>query len=126
MTYLREPVQEPAIDSARGAATNKADRETGEDEKDLEPLGGSDRYEPGDGWRIRTPTRELASGECAGVWWRRPEVPAAPPASAHAGDAIADQWRAFVRALADVPGPVWVAEIRPTDARSRQNEESPV
>jgi hypothetical protein len=33
MTYLQEPVQEPAIDSARGVMTKKADRETGEDEK---------------------------------------------------------------------------------------------
>jgi hypothetical protein len=65
--------------------------------------------QPGDAWRIRSPTRELVSGECAGVWWRRPEVPAAPPTIAHARDAIADQWRALLRALASVPGPVWVS-----------------
>ena len=33
MTFLREPVYEPAIDSASGISTKKADRETGEDQK---------------------------------------------------------------------------------------------
>lgn len=33
MTYLQEPVYEPAIDAATGIATKKADRETGEDQK---------------------------------------------------------------------------------------------
>jgi hypothetical protein len=33
MTYLQEPAYEPAIDSATGISTKKADRETGEDQK---------------------------------------------------------------------------------------------
>ncbi len=33
MTYLQEPAYEPAIDSASGVETKKADRETGEDQK---------------------------------------------------------------------------------------------
>jgi len=33
MTYVHEPVYEPAIDSASGVSTKKADRETGEDQK---------------------------------------------------------------------------------------------
>ena len=33
MTYIQEPVYEPAIDSDSAITTKKADRETGEDQK---------------------------------------------------------------------------------------------
>lgn len=33
MTYMQEPVYEPAIDSLSAVTTKKADRETGEDQK---------------------------------------------------------------------------------------------
>lgn len=66
---------------------------------------------PTDGWRVSRGQRSLSSEHCAGVWWRRPEVPAAPVGTAAAAaEAIGDQWRAFTAALATVPGPTWVSE----------------
>jgi glutathione synthase/RimK-type ligase-like ATP-grasp enzyme len=56
------------------------------------------------------------------VWWRRPEVPVTAEASG-AADAIADQWRAFFAALANVPGPTWVSDpknIRAAEDKARQ------
>lgn len=75
--------------------------------------------EPTTGWRIARGTRALASGECLGVWWRRPEVPPLPSATG-AAEAVADQWRAFLTALATTPGPVWVSE--PSRIRAAENK----
>jgi hypothetical protein len=65
---------------------------------------------PTDGWRVSRGQRSLSSEDCAGVWWRRPEVPAAPSGTGAAAEAIGDQWRAFIAALATAPGPTWVSE----------------
>jgi len=64
---------------------------------------------PGMHWSTSRDTRALSSGECAGVWWRRPEVPEPVGVPEAAADTIGDQWRAFVAALATVPGPTWVS-----------------
>jgi hypothetical protein len=65
--------------------------------------------QPGGSWQVRSPTRRLHSDACSGVWWRRPEVPAPLPGTEPAAEAIADQWGAFLAALATVPGPTWVS-----------------
>src|ERR1700710_2176272 len=77
---------------------------------------------PVDGWRMSSGKRSIDSQECAGVWWRRPEVPAVW-STAPAADAIADQWRALVAGLASIAGPTWVSEpakIRTAEDKSRQ------
>lgn len=54
------------------------------------------------------------------MWWRRPEI---PHVSTVAAPAIADQWRVFIAALANVPGPTWVsdpANLRAAEDKSRQ------
>lgn len=79
--------------------------------------------EPGDCWRVADETRTLASSECRGVWWRRPEVPPQPAAAAAAAaaiEAVADQWRAFLAALATVPGPIWISS--PSRIRTAENK----
>lgn len=76
--------------------------------------------EPGDSWRVAGETRTLASPECRGVWWRRPEVPQSPAAAAAASEAVADQWRAFLAALATVPGPIWISD--PSRIRTAENK----
>jgi hypothetical protein len=64
---------------------------------------------PTGSWWLRRAERELDSDDCVGVWWRRPEVP--PTSSAGPADeTVAEQWRAFLVALAAVPGPTWVSE----------------
>lgn len=75
--------------------------------------------EPGRLWRIRRGERALLSEDCAGVWWRRPEVPATPGAGP-AAEAVAAQWRAFLAGLATVPGPVWVSE--PASIRAAEDK----
>jgi glutathione synthase/RimK-type ligase-like ATP-grasp enzyme len=79
---------------------------------------------PGDRWSARTSGRSISSEGCAGVWWRRPEVPpAAKILTAGEADAIADQWRTFMTALATVPGPRWVSApraIRPAEDKAAQ------
>ena len=75
---------------------------------------------PGERWHCRGSTRELGSDDCLGVWWRRPEVPATPEGADAAAEAIADQWRSFLAALATVPGPVWVSD--PADIRRAEGK----
>lgn len=70
------------------------------------------------GWRINRGARALACDACAGVWWRRPEVPPLPAGAP--AQAIADQWRAFLAALAVSPGPVWVSD--PARIRLAENK----
>ena len=76
--------------------------------------------EPTAGWRIACGARALESGQCSGVWWRRPEVPPLSPSATAAAEAVADQWRAFLAALATTPGPVWVSE--PSRIRAAENK----
>jgi glutathione synthase/RimK-type ligase-like ATP-grasp enzyme len=76
--------------------------------------------EPGERWRMSRDRRTLRSDDCTGVWWRRPEVPAIPGSASAAADAIGDQWRSFVAALATVPGPVWVSA--PDRIREAENK----
>lgn len=76
--------------------------------------------EPGNSWRVADETRTLASSECRGVWWRRPEVPQPPTHTATAIEAVADQWRAFLAALATVPGPIWISD--PPRIRAAENK----
>ena len=78
----------------------------------------------GRSWKCRGPTRGLSSAECAGVWWRRPELPALSDQAAHASEAVADEWRAFLGALATVPGAVWVS--RPANIRRAERCHVPV
>lgn len=73
-------------------------------------------------WRVARGERVMHSEECAGVWWRRPEVPAVSGVGA-ADEAIGDQWRAFVSALATTQGPIWVSEpacIRVAEGKALQ------
>jgi glutathione synthase/RimK-type ligase-like ATP-grasp enzyme len=77
---------------------------------------------PTDGWHVGGARHSIESDDCAGVWWRRPEVPAVSTATA-AADAIADQWRTLIAALANVAGPTWISEptkIRAAEDKSRQ------
>jgi glutathione synthase/RimK-type ligase-like ATP-grasp enzyme len=77
---------------------------------------------PTGGWRVGGARRSIESDDCVGVWWRRPEVPAVSTATG-AADAIADQWRTLIAALANVAGPTWVSEptkIRAAEDKSRQ------
>lgn len=62
---------------------------------------------PSGGWTARRGERRITSQECVGVWWRRPEVPFL---EGEAAEAIADQWRALLSALAHPAGPVWVSD----------------
>ena len=78
---------------------------------------------PGRSWDCRGPTRGISSADCLGVWWRRPEPPALPSDASPASEAVADQWRAFLGALATVQGPVWVSEpanIRRAESKALQ------
>lgn len=79
---------------------------------------------PTGGWRVASSRRSIESDDCVGVWWRRPEVPTVSTATATAAaDAIADQWRTLIAALANVAGPTWVSEptkIRAAEDKSRQ------
>ena len=77
--------------------------------------------DPLDEWRIAHGARALTASECAGVWWRRPEVP--PLDTGDSSEALADQWRVFLGALATTPGPVWVSDpglIRLAENKSLQ------
>jgi glutathione synthase/RimK-type ligase-like ATP-grasp enzyme len=76
---------------------------------------------PGHRWEIGHADRNLTSGTCVGVWWRRPEVPSDDQGPPH--EAIAEQWRAFLIGLASVPGPVWVSDpaaIRAAEGKAKQ------
>jgi hypothetical protein len=70
------------------------------------------------GWRIARGDRALATADCAGVWWRRPEVPTL--ALGDSTEAVADQWRVFLTSLATTPGPIWVSE--PARIRAAENK----
>lgn len=84
----------------RGVPVVRLNSERGPDWKlTLDPL---------EGWEIARGARALTANECVGVWWRRPEVPV--PATGDSSDALADQWRVFLRALATTPGPIWVSD----------------
>jgi hypothetical protein len=74
--------------------------------------------DPATGWRLSRGPRALAADNCAGVWWRRPELPSLPEGAP--AEAVADQWRAFLAALAVSPGPVWVSE--PARIRVAENK----
>jgi hypothetical protein len=74
---------------------------------------------PGRRWELRRGQRNLTSGTCPGVWWRRPEVPASDGGDP-AQEAIDDQWRAFLSGLASVPGPVWLSD--PAAIRAAENK----
>jgi len=67
------------------------------------------RLRPGSSWHVARGERALSSHDCVGVWWRRPEMPEQPQHLAAAAEAIGDQWRTLLRALATVPGPTWVS-----------------
>jgi glutathione synthase/RimK-type ligase-like ATP-grasp enzyme len=74
-------------------------------------------------WRVGSDNREVRSGDCAGVWWRRPEPPELPAVPAAAVEAVRDQWRALVTALATVKGPIWVslpAHIHAAESKALQ------
>lgn len=74
-------------------------------------------------WRVCRSDRELRSDDCSGVWWRRPEPPELPGVVAAAAEAVRDQWRAFVTALATVRGPTWVsppAHIHAAESKALQ------
>lgn len=74
-------------------------------------------------WRVCGGDRELHSGDCTGVWWRRPEPPELPGVAAAAVEAVRDQWRAMVTALATVQGPTWVslpARIHAAESKALQ------
>jgi hypothetical protein len=75
--------------------------------------------EPTAGWRMESANRALDSGDCVGVWWRRPEAPLVAQADA-AVEAIADQWRAFLLALTTATGPIWVSD--PSRIRVAENK----
>lgn len=78
---------------------------------------------PTGGWRLSRGERAIRSDECLGVWWRRPEIPAASAGTGTAAEAIADQWRAFIAALAIPQGPKWVSEpinIKTAEEKARQ------
>jgi glutathione synthase/RimK-type ligase-like ATP-grasp enzyme len=76
--------------------------------------------EPGLRWQCRMRRRAITSDDCVGVWWRRPEVPKVAAALGPAAEAVADQWRAFLAALASVPGPIWVSD--PADIRRAEGK----
>jgi hypothetical protein len=76
--------------------------------------------EPTAGWRIARGARTLASEECVGVWWRRPETPPLTVDVGAAAEAVSEQWRAFLMALATIAGPVWVSD--PSRIRSAENK----
>jgi RimK-like ATP-grasp domain len=66
--------------------------------------------EPGRRFRVSSTRRELASEDCAGVWWRRPEPPSRPTGVSPAEwEAIREQWWSFLRGLSTVRGPRWVS-----------------
>jgi hypothetical protein len=67
-------------------------------------------------WSLERGERSLRSEDCAGVWWRRPEIPQQPPELADFAEAVGDQWRALIRSLVLAPGPVWVSEPDRIDA----------
>jgi len=79
---------------------------------------------PGERWSVNDNHRALDSAECAGVWWRRPELPPMPrEVPAGQAEAVAGQWRTFMAALADVPGPKWVSPpgaIRAAEGKAAQ------
>lgn len=82
------------------------------------------RIEPGLAWEVRSPSRSLTATECAGVWWRRIELPARP-AGVEDGEAqaLGRQWRTFFAGLETVPGPRWVsspAAIDVAENKARQ------
>jgi glutathione synthase/RimK-type ligase-like ATP-grasp enzyme len=65
---------------------------------------------PGLSFRLERHGRVAAAETCRAVWWRRPETPEPPDgATAPLWEAVRDQWRAFLRGLASVPGPHWVS-----------------
>jgi hypothetical protein len=74
--------------------------------------------DPAADWHLSQGTRALTTENCAGVWWRRPEVPPLPAGAP--AEAVADQWRVFLAALAVSPGPVWVSE--PARIRVAENK----
>lgn len=78
---------------------------------------------PADEWQVCGGGRDLHSDGCAGVWWRRPEPPELPGVAAAAVEAVRDQWRAMVTALATVQGPTWVslpARIHAAESKALQ------
>jgi glutathione synthase/RimK-type ligase-like ATP-grasp enzyme len=74
--------------------------------------------DPVAGWHVSRGLRALAAQNCTGVWWRRPEVPGFPAGAP--AEALADQWRVFLAALAVSPGPVWVSD--PARIRVAENK----
>jgi glutathione synthase/RimK-type ligase-like ATP-grasp enzyme len=66
--------------------------------------------QPGRGFTLSSGVRSIKSSSCAGVWWRRPETPAAADGvDDGVWEAVREQWRALLRGLATVPGPQWVS-----------------
>jgi hypothetical protein len=76
---------------------------------------------PGRRWTVARAERHLASDECTGVWWRRPE-PAPPPVGTPPGEweAVTRQAMALMRGMQHVPGPTWVS--RPTAIRAAEDK----
>ncbi len=74
--------------------------------------------DPLEGWQIARGPRSLTASQCAGVWWRRPEVPVL--AMGDSSETLADQWRVFLGALATTPGPTWVSD--PGQIRLAENK----
>jgi hypothetical protein len=78
---------------------------------------------PGTDWSLSRGGRALGADRCAGVWWRRPEVPESLAVDDPAAVTLGDQWRVFLAALATVPGPTWVSEpglIRTAESKALQ------
>jgi len=66
--------------------------------------------DPGTRWAVARGGRQLDSGGCSGVWWRRPEPAPAPDGVAPAEWAAATrQATALLHGVQHVPGPLWVS-----------------
>jgi len=79
--------------------------------------------DPGESWTVQSDQRSLSSGDCAGVWWRRPKSPDRPETvDPSSWEAVCEQWRAFFAGLASVPDPRWVSS--PFAIRSAENKAS--
>jgi hypothetical protein len=66
--------------------------------------------EPGKRWTITREDRQLHSGDCSGVWWRRPEPVTAPIGIAQAEwNAATKQAMALLHGMQHTPGPTWVS-----------------
>lgn len=76
---------------------------------------------PGRCWAVARDDRRLASSDCAGVWWRRPEAAPAPNGVAPGEwEAATKQTTALLHGMQHVSGPRWLSP--PTAIRAAEDK----